>query len=92
MNIHNINNNSLIVYPCNFPLKIIGKNCEQFKKEIYSIIKNYDPKFDLSNIDFQLSKSAKYIGLTVTIFATSRTQLDNIYKDLCANSLVSFVL
>lgn len=90
---NNINeNHSLIQYPCEFPIKIIGHNKNEFINEIYLIIKKFDDGFSISSIRSKISKSENYIGLTVNVFVKSQEQLDNLYKELSNHPLSSFVL
>lgn len=83
---------SLIEYPCDFPIKVMGKNHPDFKPAITMICHQYDPQFNPSEIEERNSKSKNYLGLTVNIHATSREQLDEIYRTLSTHPLVSVVL
>jgi putative lipoic acid-binding regulatory protein len=88
----NIHNESLIKYPCDFPIKVMGKNHPDFKPAVTMICRQLDPQFELSKVEERASKKNNYIGLTVTIYATSREQLDEIYRTLSTHPLVSVVL
>jgi putative lipoic acid-binding regulatory protein len=83
---------SLIEYPCAFPIKAMGLNAEGFVHAITKIAEQFDPKFDASTIELHASKSAKYLSVTITISATSREQLDNIYRALSSHPMVKLVL
>lgn len=87
-----INNESLIKYPCNFPIKVMGKNHPDFKPAVAMVCKQFDPQFNYSEIEERISKANNYLGLTVNINATSREQLDEIYRTLSTHPLVSVVL
>ena len=83
---------SLIEYPCDFPIKVMGKNNPDFKSAVIHICQQFDPNFNLDSIEVRSSKENKYIGLTVSIHATSREQLDEVYRTLSTHPLVSVVL
>ena len=83
---------SLIEYPCDFPIKIMGKSVEGFAQNIADVVLQHAPDFDLSSMEMRTSSTAKYISLTCTIRATSQVQLDALYRDLCDHPMVVMVL
>lgn len=83
---------SLIEYPSQFPIKVMGKNHPELAQQLTEIVLVYDPGFDPVTIEMRASKQGNYIGLTFTVQATSREQLDNLYRALHAHELVSVVL
>ncbi|MDD2775963.1 MAG: DUF493 family protein [Gallionella sp.] len=83
---------SLIEYPCEFPLKVFGKQHAGFAKAVMETITQHDPSFTAAKIDMRASKTAKYISLTCTVSATSRQQLDAIYQSLCDHEMVTMVM
>ena len=83
---------SLIEYPSQFPIKVMGLDQEGFEQEVIRIARSFDPAFDASTIEKRPSSGGKYLGLTVTITATSREQLDSVYMALTSNPLVKVVL
>ncbi len=83
---------SLIEYPCDFPLKIFGKQQAGFAQAVLEVITKHDPGFLASSMEMRASKTAKYVSLTCTIRATSRVQLDAVYQDLCDHPMVTMVL
>jgi putative lipoic acid-binding regulatory protein len=83
---------SLIEYPCDFPIKVMGKNSPDFKPAVINICHQLDANFDEAKIEERSSKGNNYLGLTVMIHATSRTQLDEVYRTLSTHPLVSVVL
>lgn len=83
---------SLIEYPSLFPIKVMGVKNEHLVHEITEIAKKFDPDFDASTIELRPSSGGNYLGVTVTITATSREQLDNTYLALTKHPLVKFVL
>lgn len=83
---------SLIEYPCAFPIKVMGAHHESFVEAVVAIVVAHDPGFDAATIQRRPSSSGNYLGLTITVTATSRTQLDNIYRSLTAHPMVKYVL
>ena len=83
---------SLIEYPSDFPLKIFGEARPEFAQAIADEVLAHAPDFDCATIETRSSSNAKYISLTCTIRATSREQLDNLYRDLTSHPMVKMVL
>ena len=83
---------SLIEYPCKFPIKVMGTKVEGLVHAITSITEQFDPAFDASSIELRESKGGKYLGVTVTVNATSRAQLDALYRTLSTHPMVKVVL
>jgi uncharacterized protein len=83
---------SFIEYPCAFPIKVMGVHHETFIEAVVAIVNEHAPDFDAASIEHRPSSTGKYLGLTVTVNATSREQLDNIYRRLTGHPLVKYVL
>ena len=83
---------SLIEYPSLFPIKVMGLHTEDFVHSITKLAKEFDPFFDASTVELRPSSSGKYLGVTVTVTATSREQLDNLYRALTSHPMVKVVL
>ena len=83
---------SLITYPCDFPIKVMGLNVDGFVTAISHIARKFDPGFDAGTLELRDSSSRKYLGLTITIHATSREQLDELYRTLSTHPMVKVVL
>lgn len=83
---------SLIEYPCDFPLKILGHAQPGFAQAVLVVVKRHAPDFDDKTLAMKLSKKGKYLSLTCVIRATSRVQLDALYQDLCDQPMVVMVL
>ena len=83
---------SLIVYPCDFPIKVMGRSQEGFLEAIAQVVRGFDPGFDASTIEARPSSGGKYVGLTVTVRVHSRAQLDDLYRALHGHEMVSVVL
>jgi putative lipoic acid-binding regulatory protein len=83
---------SLIIYPCAFPIKVMGQKTDEFVHALTHIALQFDPQFDASTIELRESKGGKYLGVTLTINATSRPQLDELYRTLSTHPMVKVVL
>ena len=78
--------------PCLFPIKVMGLKVEGMVHAISGIAKMLDPAFDASTIELRESKGGKYLGLTLHVNATSREQLDEVYRTLSTHPMVKVVL
>ncbi len=83
---------SLIEYPCDFPIKIMGKAEQDFVRTVITIVKFHAPDFDAETISIRTSNKGNYLSLTCTIRATSRLQLDALYQALSDHPLIAVVL
>ena len=83
---------SLIEYPCRFPIKVMGAHAEGFPAAIAHVAMQFDPGFDASTIEQRPSRSGNYLGLTVSVWVTSREQLDELYRTLSSHPMVKVVL
>jgi uncharacterized protein len=83
---------TLIEFPCDFPIKVMGETHVDFTSEVINTIQSIMPNFDTSNIEMRGSSGGKYISLTCTVFVTSKPQLDSIYRALTQHSMVKVVL
>ncbi|MDO8375092.1 MAG: DUF493 family protein [Polaromonas sp.] len=83
---------SLIEYPSLFPIKVMGEKVDGLVHAISVIAREFDPVFDSTTIELRESKGGKYLGVTITIMATSREQLDELYRTLSTHPMVKVVL
>ena len=83
---------SLITYPSLFPIKVMGVKADGFVHAITVIAQQFDPSFDASTIELRPSKAGYYLGVTITVTATSREQLDELYRTLSTHPMVKVVL
>lgn len=83
---------SLIEYPSRFPIKVMGAKVEGFVAAIANIAVRFDPGFDETCIELRESRGGNYQGITITITATSREQLDDLYRELTSHPMVKVVL
>lgn len=83
---------SLIEYPCNFPIKVMGKAHPEFAQTLTAVVQEHAPDFDAATVEMRPSAKGNYVGLTFHIWATSREQLDAIYRAVHGHPMVSIVL
>lgn len=83
---------SLIDYPSAFPIKVMGTHVPHFEAEMVAVALRFDPGFNAGTVERRPSKAGNYLGLTLTVTATSREQLDDLYRALTAHPLVKVVL
>ena len=83
---------TLIEFPCDFPLKIMGAAQEGFAQAILTVVLRHAPDFDAAAMEMRPSKGGNYLSLTCTVRATSKAQLDALYRELSSHPLVKVVL
>ena len=83
---------TLIEYPSAFPIKVMGAKVEGFVHAVTSIARQFDPTFDASTVELRDSSKGNYLGITITVTATSREQLDDLYRALTSHPMVKVVL
>jgi hypothetical protein len=84
--------NSLIEYPSQFPIKVMGLKVDGLVAAVTHVAHQFDPAFDASTIELRESSGGRYLGVTVTVTATSREQLDELYRTLSTHPMVKVVL
>lgn len=83
---------SLLTFPCEFPIKAMGKADLEFQGAVMRIIRKHVPTLGEGAVEARYSKEGHYLSITVTVPATSQEQLDAIYRDLTADNHVMVVL
>lgn len=83
---------SLLEFPCDFILKIIGRNQLGFDSLILDIVQNHYPKIDANAVKFTPSASANYLSISVTVPAQNQAELDALYRKLSSIPEVITVL
>ncbi|HEY4072511.1 MAG TPA: DUF493 family protein [Herbaspirillum sp.] len=83
---------SLIEYPSDFPIKIMGPMHDDFEQTIIDLVLRHDPSFHVGKLEKRPSAKGNYLGLTVTVVAVNREQLDNLYRELSTHPMVKMVL
>jgi putative lipoic acid-binding regulatory protein len=83
---------TLLEFPCDFPLKIMGATAPDFAQTIVAIVLKHAPDFDVAAIEMRPSKAGNYLSLTCTVRAVSQAQLDALYRELTSHPMVKVVL
>lgn len=83
---------SLIEYPSAFPIKVLGARTHGFVEAVVDVVRRFDPGFDGGTVELRPSRAGNYLGITVTVTATSREQLDELYRTLSTHPMVKIVL
>ena len=87
-----LRNDSLITNPSRFPIKVMGAKVDGFVHAVTEVARRFDPAFDASTVELRDSKAGNYLGVTITVTATSREQLDELYRTLSTHPMVKVVL
>ena len=83
---------SLLTFPCVFPMKVMGRREDGFAQNVVDIVLRHAPDFHAETIEMRSSKNGRYLSLTVTLNAKSREQLDALYSELSRHPMVLMVL
>lgn len=83
---------SLLTFPVEFPMKILGRREGGFAQGVMEVVLRHVPDFQPASMEMRPSRQGKYISLSVTVNATSREQLDALYRELCDHPAVVMVL
>lgn len=83
---------TLIEFPCSFPLKVMGLNQPTFEQYVVEIVRTHAGSAALGKVDTRPSRNGRYIAVTINFTAASRTQLDDIYRTLSGSEQVLFLL
>lgn len=86
------NNETLLDFPTDFPVKIMGEEREGFVHAMIEVVQRHAPDFRAESMEIRTSSSGKYLSLTCTIRATSKVQLDDLYREITAHPWVSMAL
>ncbi|MBJ90767.1 MAG: transcriptional regulator [Woeseia sp.] len=87
-----VSEETILKFPCQFPIKIMGRANNKFRSSAIETLEACVGKIAEDDITSSLSNKGKFTALTVTIEASSKRQLDDIYKALSANPDVLFLL
>ena len=83
---------SALTFPCVFPIKIMGRTQDGFAQAVADVVRRHAPDFDPAELEMRASKEGNWLSVTATVNATSRDQLDNLYRELVAHPMVKMVL
>ena len=83
---------SLLDFPCDFPIKVMGRKAPGFAQTVTEIVLRHAPDFDPATVEMRPSRQGRYLSVTCVLRATSREQLDALYQELCDHPAVVMVL
>jgi len=83
---------SLLDFPCDFPIKVMGRKAPGFAQSVTEIVRRHAPDFDPATVEMRPSRQGRYLSVTCVLRATSRAQLDALYQELCDHPAVVMVL
>ena len=83
---------SLLDFPCDFPIKVMGRKAPGFAQSVTEIVRRHAPDFDPATVEMRPSRQGRYLSVTCVVRATSREQLDALYRELCDHPSVVMVL
>jgi uncharacterized protein len=83
---------TLLEFPCRFPIKAMGKTGEDFDSLVVQLVRRHAPDLNEAAVTLRESSGGKWVSVTIVIEATSKGQLDAIYRELSANEKVVWAL
>lgn len=85
-------NEPKIEFPCDYPIKILGRSCDHFKGTVLEIVEEHSPDYDRTSVIMKDSSKGTFVSMTVTIVATGKPQLESLHTALKDSGLVTMVM
>lgn len=82
----------MIEFPCDYPIKILGENHEDFEATVVEVTRRHAPEVTDAQVSVRNSRAGRYAAVTITIRATGERQLKRLHDDLIRNPAVRLVL
>lgn len=83
---------SLLEFPCDFPIKIMGARVDGFAQAVIEVVLRHAPDFDPAGAEMRPSSKGNYLAVTCTFRAVSQVQVDAMYRELTSHPMVKVVL
>ncbi len=83
---------TLIEYPCDFPIKIMGARVDGFAQAVIEVVLRHAPDFEPAGAEMRPSSKGNCLAVTCTFRALSQAQVDAMYRELTAHPMVKVVL
>ena len=83
---------SLLEFPCSFPIKMMGRDQDGFRTAAVELVAHHVGEIEEKSIRTSMSRNGNFLSITITIEATSQNQLDNIYNDLSGHDEILVAL
>ena len=87
-----MNDESLLQFPCDFPIKIMGGGSADFRQLVVELVNRHAPDLDEARISVRDSRAGRYQSVTVVVKARDRAQLDALYLELSGHPRITLVL
>jgi len=87
-----VSEETLLEYPCLFPIKVMGNNHTNFENEVVMIVREHVPDLGEGAVKSKPSRTGKYLAVTITFTATSKAQIDTLYRAIHAHPDVKIML
>ena len=81
-----------LLFPCWFPLRVIGEDLEGIQALVVEIVQRHVPSLDLAEVTVERSSKGRYASINMHFNADTREQMDALYKELTACKEVKWVL
>jgi len=83
---------SLLKFPCPFPIKMMGRDTEEFRATARALIERHTGPINDEAINEAMSRKGNFVSITITVIALSQDQLDDIYRDVSSHEDVLMAL
>jgi putative lipoic acid-binding regulatory protein len=83
---------SLLEFPCDFPIKVMGKDTPEFRAMALALIESHTGPLEAERIKMASSRNGRFVSITVTVNAQSKDQLDDIYRDVSGHPAILMAL
>jgi len=83
---------SLLKFPCPFPIKMMGRDTEEFRATARALIERHTGPIYDEAINEAMSRKGNFVSITITVIALSQDQLDDIYRDVSSHEDVLMAL
>ena len=83
---------TLFEFPCEFPVKAMGKTCAELEVAVIEIMNRHVPDLCEGALKMRPSSKGTYTAITVIIQAQSKAQLDSIYMELTACEHIAYAI
>ena len=83
---------TLIEYPCDFPIKVMGARVDGFAQAVIEVVQRHAPDYDPAGVEMRPSSKGNYLAVTCTFHALTQLQVDALYRELTSHPMVKVVL
>lgn len=87
-----MSDDSLLEFPCEFPIKMMGHDTVEFHATVRALVEKHTGPLDDARIQSTQSRNGRFVSITVTVAAVSQQQLDDIYRDVSSHEHVLMAL